>query len=189
MALIAVLTLIACESGAPPPPEQESDQGSVERENELTAQQRRAVEIYAAVIRRLVTKDHTFGGGASPFEHVYVLDGPRKGAGNPLKPEAPAEKHFSDEIKAALNDSLRKLPPIDFVARSQDARRGSGIDKGVKDNGVIVSVGPIIGRAGTVKVSNSLWCNGLCGQWQTYRVELVGGHWRVKGTVGPIAIS
>ena len=36
---------------------------------------RDAVEIYAAVIQRLVTKDHTFGSSATPFQHVYVVDG------------------------------------------------------------------------------------------------------------------
>ncbi|MGH2749470.1 MAG: hypothetical protein ACRDK3_01120 [Actinomycetota bacterium] len=41
------------------------------------------VEIYSAVIRRLVTKEHTFGRGKSPFEHVYVVNGPVPDAGDP----------------------------------------------------------------------------------------------------------
>jgi hypothetical protein len=35
----------------------------------------RRIEIYSAVIRRLVTRDHTFGSGPSPFQRIYVLDG------------------------------------------------------------------------------------------------------------------
>ena len=33
-------------------------------------------EIYATVIRELVTVDHTFGAGPTPFKHVWVVDGP-----------------------------------------------------------------------------------------------------------------
>jgi hypothetical protein len=43
----------------------------------------RKASVYAAVIRRLVTKDHTFGGEPPPFERVFVIDGAVEGAADP----------------------------------------------------------------------------------------------------------
>lgn len=58
-------------TGAAPDP-----RGTSSRSGEVTEQ----IAIYSAAIRRLVTDDHTFGRGAPPFAHVYVVDGPLPGA-------------------------------------------------------------------------------------------------------------
>jgi hypothetical protein len=55
--------------------------------------------------------------------------------------------------------------------------------------GVLLSLGPIEGNATKVEVGNSLWINGLAGQWLTYVLETRGDTWRVTGTAGPMAIS
>jgi hypothetical protein len=52
-----------------------------------------------------------------------------------------------------------------------------------------LSLGPIDGTGNRVEVANSLWINGLAGQWLTYVVEWRGGTWEVTGTTGPMAIS
>ena len=46
------------------------------------ARMARKAAIYAAVIRRLVTKDHTFGGGDPGFRIVFVVDGAVPGVAN-----------------------------------------------------------------------------------------------------------
>ena len=188
LVLAAVLALAACDAEAPRERAVEN-QGNVPAGAHQNDADPRTVEIYAAVIRQLVTKDHTFGGAPSPFDHVFILDGLRQGAGNPNKGMGPPDKRFSREIKKALKIELASLPPIDFISDPDSVRVGKDLMGGVKRDGVIVTVGPIVGRGHNVKVSNSIWCGGLCGQWLTYRLKLRGGNWRIMGTVGPNAIS
>lgn len=188
LVLAAVLVLAACEDESPRErtDRNQEDVPAGAHQNDADS---RSVEIYAAVIRRLVTKDHTFGGAPSPFDRVYILDGLRQGAGNPNKGLGPPDKRFSGEIKKALKIELASLPPIEFISDPDSVRVGENLMGGVKREGVIVTVGPILGGGHNVKVANSIWCGGLCGQWLTYRVKLKGGNWRIMGTVGPSAIS
>lgn len=148
------------------------------------------VEIYSAVIRRLVTKDHTFGQGKSPFKHVYVVDGPVRDAGDPPGDLfGPASEPFPSDVIAGIEEQLEDLPPVTFVADGNDVRRGPQGMGGVKNDGVIISLGPIKPMKERIQVSNSLWCGGLCGQWLTYVLAEDGGHWKITGTTGPYAIS
>lgn len=149
----------------------------------------RTIEIYAAVIRRLVTKDHTFGGSSSPFEHVYVVDGAVEDAGDPMEGDGEPGPPFSDEVKEGLKEELGGLPPIDFVSDPDYVRLGTDKMDGVKNEGVIITLSPIARDGDKVEVPNSLWCGGLCGQWLTYVVELRSGDWEVTGTTGTSAIS
>jgi hypothetical protein len=186
--LAAVLISAACDSESPgqgPAVKQEQDASGTDRNDS----DRRTVEIYAAVIRRLVTKDHTFGRASSPFDHVYVLDGPLPGGDWPRNDAVRSDKQFSMAVRKALEVELSGLPPIDFISDPDTARLGKDLMGGVKKDGVILTVGPILGRGHNVKVANSLWCGGLCGQWLTYRLKFRGGDWRVTGTVGPMSIS
>jgi hypothetical protein len=149
----------------------------------------RTVEIYAAVVRRLVIRDNTFGGGSSPFDHLFIVDGAIPNAGDAMNGEQTPVRPFPDEVKRGLEDALADLPEIDFVADADSVRLGpNGLD-GVEDNGVIIALAPIEGSGDKVKVQNSLWCGGLCGQWLTYIVEFEGEKWTVTGHTGPWAIS
>jgi hypothetical protein len=147
----------------------------------------RSMAIYSAVIRRLVTKDHTFGQGESPFGHVYVVDGvvPKAGRVNQSFTAEP-EEPFSDDLKRGIREELLDLPPIVFVPDRESALGGAG---SVLNDGVIITLGPIQPSGNRVKVENNLWCGGLCGQWLTYVVERQDDRWRITGTVGPYAIS
>jgi hypothetical protein len=154
----------------------------------------RAVAIYSAVVRQLVTKDHTFGRSDPGFKAVYVLDGAVEGAEDPQKSPregAPAEP-FSEAIKAGLRAKLTDLPPITFVRRSRsviEGRNGGSSPGHVVDDGVLLTLGPIVGGERRVEVGSNLWINGLAGLWTTYVVERRGGEWKLSGTTGPIAIS
>jgi hypothetical protein len=146
-------------------------------------------QIYAAVIQRLVTKDHTFGTGPSPFEYVYVVDGPVREAGNPRTGLVGASEQFPDALKRQIVGRLRTLPPIEFISDPDSVRRGRQGLGGVKNNGVILTLGPIEPVPNEVHVSTGLWCGGLCGQWQTYVLSAEDDRWRITGTTGPYAIS
>ena len=149
----------------------------------------RSIEVYGTVLRRLIMKDHTFGRGRSPFDHVYVLDGVVRNGARWRKMWKIAQP-FSEQVRRGLRKELRALPPITFISGARAQRMGEkGMDAGIKGMGVILSVGPIDGEGSRVEVSNSLWCGGLCGQWMTYVLKSSDGRWRITGTTGPMVIS
>ena len=148
------------------------------------------VEIYSDVIERLVTKDHTFGRNASPFDRVYVIEGPVEGAGDPMTGFKRSTRPFDQATKEAILVRLKDLPPIEFITDADEARIGRQGMGGVRGNGVIITLGPIRRKSPTeLHVGHSLWCSGLCGSWATYVVEERDDGWKITGTTGPVAIS
>jgi len=154
----------------------------------------RAAAIYSAVIRELVTKDNTFGSAPRSFKVIYVLDHPIGDAGNP---EAQAitrgsQEGFSAALKMAIRARLAELSPMKFAPSRSSAVVGeeAGASPGhVRAGGVLITLGPIVGKEGEVRVGNSWWMNGLAGQWSTYVLGEQGAGWKVTGLSGPIAIS
>lgn len=144
-----------------------------------------ADRIYAEVIRQLVTVDHTFGDGPTPFRHVYVVDGVI--SAEALSQVGPAAQPFPETLKRAIADRLKDLPPLDFI-RDPDTVRLEGLE-GVRKDGVIISLGPIEPAGDDVHVPAGLWCGGLCGQWLTYVLMGSEGEWQITGTTGPVAIA
>jgi hypothetical protein len=162
------------------------------RPAQTEARTERKASIYAAVIRRLVKKDHTFGGGEPGFRIVFVVDGAVPEVADPdgggiRKPQRP----FSKALKRKLESELSDFPTLRFVRTRGAAIRGesSSSPGRVISGGVLITLGPILGSPSRVEVGNSLWLSGLAGQWLTYVLTKRAGEWRVKGTTGPMAIS
>jgi hypothetical protein len=151
----------------------------------------RKASIYAAVIRRLVTKDHTFGGEPSPFERVFVIDGVVERAADPSAgADQIALKPFGAGTKERIARDLTDLPPLQFVTDPTSVTVNRKGCARVKGGGVLISLGPISkGTAETVTVANGLFFACLGGQWLTYVLKPVFGGWGVVGTTGPVAIS
>jgi hypothetical protein len=154
----------------------------------------RTVAIYASVIRQLVIEDHTYGRNDPGFKVVYILDGPVEGAQDSMKTtdEYVPKARFPEDVKTGLKDQLADLPPLVFVAERSSAIEGEkgGTAPGhVVNDGVLLTLGPIIGDRRRVEVGSSLWINGLAGFWATYVVERRGGAWTLTGTTGTVAIS
>jgi len=146
------------------------------------------------VIRQLITKDNTFGGAEPPFKVVYVVDGAVLAAADPEKPlnDLGPQKPFAETLKTDMQRRLMRLPPVRFVAERESVVVGhvAGTSPGrVRNDGVLISLGPIEHRGKEVEVANSLWMNGLAGQWLTYVLVQQGEEWEVTGTTGPMAIS
>jgi len=192
LALILILVPLGCGSEANEP--DSASPGSQTEGKGSAGQLPRETSVYAAVIRQLVTKDHTFGGGDPGFEIVYVMDGVVAGAGkiDGNVDESDPAQPFGDEVKAELLGALEDLPPIEFVSERSSVVVGTNSGKApgyVKNKGVLISLGPIEGSGTKAEVGNSLWISGLAGQWQTYVLEARDGSWKVAGTTGPVAIS
>jgi hypothetical protein len=151
----------------------------------------RKASIYAAVIRRLVTKDRTFGGEPSPFQRVFVIDGVVERAADPSAgAHQIALKPFGAGTKKGMARDLTDLPPLHFVSDPQSVIIETKGCARVKGGGVLISLGPVSsGAAETVTVANGLFFACLGGQWLTYVLKPVSVGWRVVGTTGPIAIS
>jgi hypothetical protein len=148
----------------------------------------RAVEIYASVIRRLVTVDHT--GGDPAFSVIYLVDGPVPDVANPTQAfdELEPSRPFSPKLLARLKASLDDLPELAVIDDASTVVTGEAPGHVIND-GVLVRVGPIPKGRTRVEVGASSWINGLAGQWLTYVVERTKDGWEVTGTTGPVSIS
>ena len=148
----------------------------------------RQIDIYAAVIRELVTTDDNTFGAETDFPAVFVVDHPEGDAGNPDGGEPAAGEPFSDDVRRGLQERLADLP-LRFVADADAVTVPVEDGGGVEDDGVVVTLGPIPEGGSKVEVGASLYAGPLAGTWLTYVVEAEGGEWKVTGTTGPVAIS
>jgi hypothetical protein len=145
--------------------------------------------IYAAVIRQLVTVDHTFGESDPGFRVVYVMDRADPKAADAGVLDEDRGTPIEPEVQEAIRDELTDLPPIEFIS---DRREVIGsFEKGglVKKNGALVTLGTIPDGDDRLEIGASLYIAGLAGTWLTYVVESTPDGWEVTGTTGPIAIS
>lgn len=192
---LILLALLGCSGGESNPGAPAANTSPAGGSATVADQPQRDALIYAAVVRRLVTKDHTFGGGDPGFKVVYIVDGAVEGAEDSMKTldELAPKQAFGHDLKdgVAFLSAAAELPPVEFVPDRDAAIVGadSGGPGHVKNEGVLITLGPIEGHGTRVEVGNSLWINGLAGQWLTYVLELEDGVWRVTGTTGPMAIS
>ena len=180
--VVVVLALAACD------PAPGSAAGDPEPSPSMTERidTSREAQIYAAVIRRLVTKD---GYGPPSFRHIYVVDGPVPKAGSVWTGLRPADEAFSESLRKAMVRRLADLPPIDFIGDPNRLRLGRAGGGGVKNKGVIITLAPIAPGPGELKVGTGLWCGGDCGQWLTYVVRAEGEGWRIIGTAGTATVA
>jgi hypothetical protein len=172
-ALLALLTLGACSG---------SD-GTASTPD--TTPRGDSAAVMAAAVERLVTRDHTFGGDHR-FTEYLVLSRTDPSAGSPGGPKTSARPLTAAE-RESIAAAVAGRGPHRFI---DDPSQGRTDDlQPVVEGSAIISVGePVIGD-GTARVPAALWCGNVCGTWLTYRVDRVGGAWRVTGTEGPTAVS
>ena len=68
----------------------------------------RNVQIYSAVVRQLVTKDHTFGGEDPPIGRIFIVDGVVRGAGDSLRTDEEIGSRFTAEERAGHRGRLAR---------------------------------------------------------------------------------
>ena len=184
------LALTACDRSSESGPTTETGRPTTETGSPTVEPDARTVAVYSAVVRQLVTEDHTFGDAESPFEGVFIdvrIDG---GAGDPDVPggHASTGTRLSAEEQAAILRELADLPPVKFVEDPDSVIVGKNRCTHVKGNGVLVTLGPISGGSERVTVPNDMFFACLGGQWLTYVLEQADGDWHVTGIKGPIGI-
>ena len=145
-----------------------------------------SAEVMGAAVRRLVTRDHTFGRGGHRFTEYLLLSRTDPAAGSPGGPDAAARPLTAAE-RRAIAAAVAGLGPHRFIDDASQARTDDL--QPVVEGSAIVSVGEPEIDGDTALVPATLWCGNVCGIWITYRVDRVGGAWRVTGVEGPTAIS
>ncbi|MBJ7455220.1 MAG: hypothetical protein JHC74_04085 [Thermoleophilia bacterium] len=143
--------------------------------------------VMAAAIRRLISRDHTFGRGTHRFSEYLIQERTDRTAGAPAGGDAPPSRSLTAAERAAIAEVVAPFGPFRFVADA-GAWRTDDLQPRIAGS-VILGVGEpeIAGDRALAPVS--LWCGGLCGTWLTYRVVRAGDAWRVTGIEGPVAIS
>lgn len=188
LAIVAMVVSGCTRDAAAPSRSAPSPSTSTETVNQETPAE---AEIYAAVIRHLVTKDHTFGRGKFSYKVVYILDGPTKGAGRPRgdlfgSPPGP----FDADVVAGIGEELAgDLPLLRFVDEGKEALRSGKRLGEVRNDGVLMALGPIERKNDRVQVPNTFWCGGKCSQWLTFVLAERNGRWVIKRTTGPVVMS
>ena len=149
----------------------------------------RMIGVYSAIIRQLITVDHTFGSAPSPFDRVFVLDGIADEAGDGMAVPPDTVHPFSPEVRAGIIEELGGLPPVAFVTNPDSVVVGKKRCARVKGNGALITLGPISSGKDKVTVPSDLFFACLGGLWVTYVLEAEDGGWQIAGTKGGIAIS
>ena len=151
----------------------------------------REASVYVAALQRYLgtSADNSLGSGS--FETVYVLDraaypdaahpssAPEPRNGNPIRPD----------VQRRITAALAGTTDLTFVAD-----RGSVVEdpKGcatVKNGGVLVTLGTLVGEGDEEHVAVSGFVTCLRATWLTYVVHRAGTGWTVTGTTGPYAVA
>jgi hypothetical protein len=143
--------------------------------------------IYAAVLRRYLTSgDHSFGDHR--FPQVFVLDHTVAGTGAPGHGASGAGP-ILPAVRRAIGHALTDVGPVTFV-NSRDAviEEPHGCAR-VRDDGILVTLGPVDGNGDRVQVGVNGFVACLGANSLTYLVERTSRGWAVSGITaqGPVA--
>jgi ABC-2 type transport system permease protein len=142
------------------------------------------VAIYAAVVRQLLTVDHTFGDVPPDFPVIYLLRSTDDGVGDPDAPQA-EPRILPESVQSTMIAALDELSAeflwvddADEVPRDED----TGV---VAGGGAIITLGNIhFEEDGSVLISAKLYFSMLGATGKTYILERVDGTWQVTGDTG-----
>jgi hypothetical protein len=145
-------------------------------------------EIMAVAAQQLVTVDHTFGSGPSPFSTFLVQDRTDPAAGSGDGPSGGDSRPLTDAERSAIERRLSSFGEVLWIDDSAEYRT-SDLAPTV-EGAVIIGLGEPAIDADTALAPVSLWCGGLCGTWFTYSLARdSAGEWAIEGIDGPVAIS
>ena len=178
---MAIGLLVGCASEVPP-----TSGGGLQPQADPAVE--RQVAIYSAIIRQLVTVDHTFGDGDPGFRVIYVLDRTDGGAGDP-EGTGQGGQPLAPEVQEGIKAALKDLPPVEFVSDRNSVVGSDTEGNQVHNEGALVTLAPIPDGEDRVEVDASLYMANVAGTWLTYVLEGSAADWKVTGTTGAVGIS
>lgn len=144
-------------------------------------------DIYAAVIKRLYTSDHSFGSNPPDFPNLYLIYVTDDRAGADMQ-EPAASRLLTGPLRGAIEERLSDLPAkIYWVGSFAEVPLVN--NSSVKGGGAVVNVGNIHEQDGAVQVSGSIYVANLAASGRTYILEEHDGAWRITGDTGVIWVS
>lgn len=147
------------------------------------------VAIYAAVVRQLLTVDHTFGDESPNFPTVYLVRSTDDGVGDPDAPQA-EPRILPESVQSTMIATLDELSAeflwvddADEVPRDENTGFVAG-------GGAIITLGNIhFQEDGSVLISAKLYFSMLGATGKTYVLQQLDGIWQVTGDTGVQWIS
>jgi hypothetical protein len=144
-------------------------------------------KIHIQVLRRYLTtpEDNANIGNRS---RIFILDHTEPVAADPMSGDSGGTPLPQAE-KDAIVQGLKDLGKVTFVADRHDAMANKDGCDLVRDNGILMIVGPPMtaGDKYQVGVNGFVACSGAT--WLTYVVEKNYDQWRVTGTTGSVAVA
>lgn len=144
-------------------------------------------EIYAAVIRRIVTRDNSFGDNPPDIPNLYIVYTTDDKAGDPV-----GSSGDPVVLPAALRNSISgRLADLGSAILWVETRAEVPLteDGIVEGGGAIVEVGNIHDVNGQTQVAASIYFASLAASGRTYILEEKDGAWQVTGDTGAVWIS
>jgi ABC-2 type transport system permease protein len=142
------------------------------------------VEMYAAVVRQLLTVDHTFGDMPPDFPVIYLVRSTDDSVGDPDAPQA-EPRILLESVQSTMPAALDELS-AGFLWVDGADEVPSDEDTGVvAGGGAIITLGNIhFQEDGSVLISAKLYFSRLGATGKTYILEQVDGSWQVTGDTG-----
>jgi hypothetical protein len=151
------------------------------------ARRDRQAQIYAAVLRQYLTSGDASVGASYRFPQVFVLDHTVAGAG--ASGRVPGAGPIPAAVQWAITGALAEVGPLTFVASSDEVIVEPQGCAHVRDDGILVTLGPVDGAGDQVQVGVNGFLACLGANSLTYRVQQTSSGWRVGGitALGPVA--
>jgi hypothetical protein len=150
------------------------------------ARRDRQAQIYAAVLRRYLTSGDATVGAGYRFPQVFVLDHTVAGAG--ASGRVPGGGPIPADVQRAITHALTEVGPLTFVTSAEEVIVAQGCAH-VRDDGILVTLGPLNGLGDQVQVGVNGFMACLGANSLTYSVQQTSSGWRVGGitAMGPVA--
>jgi hypothetical protein len=145
--------------------------------------------VYAGVLRRYLSTpaENSFPG--QRFKQVFVLDRALANSGRPMAGSSTGTA-IPAQTQRLVIEASRDLGAVSFVADRAAVVVKRDNCEIVRDGGILITVGPLVGDDKRVEVGFQGFVACLGATWLTYVVERgAGTAWRVTGTTGPMAIA
>jgi len=152
---------------------------------------RRAVDrqapIYAAVLRQYLTSGDAAIAADYRFPHIFVIVHAVAGAGA-SDPGTSEDGPIPPAARRAITRTLTDVGPLTFVASGDEAIEPHSCAQ-VRDDGILITLGPVDGTGDRVQVGVNGHMGCLGANSLTYEVQQTSSGWMVSGitAVGPVA--
>jgi catechol 2,3-dioxygenase-like lactoylglutathione lyase family enzyme len=149
------------------------------------ARRDRQAQIYSAVLRQYLTTGDASVSADHRFPQVFVLDHTVEGAG--ASGGVPGDGPIPADVRRAITGALAEVGPLTFVASDEEVLVAPCAR--VRDDGILVTLGPVNGAGDQVQVGVHGHMGCLGANSLTYEVQQTSSGWRVGGiaAMGPVA--